>query len=142
MTTAVGDALYSRLAATVTRLLTDYGASMVLERYATAFNSTTQTATRTSTASDSVIGVFTAQRKNPVTGTIVEADQRIVVLDGEAAPRMRDRLRLPASYTATSGGVMPGALASSDFTAEWLIEDVQVIAPGGTLLAHIVTVRK
>lgn len=142
MTTAVGDALYTRLAATVTRLLTDYGASMVLERYATSFNSTTQTATRTSTASDSVVGVFTTQRKNPVTGTRLESDQRIVVLDGDAAPRLKDRLRLPASYTATSGGVMPGAMVASDFTAEWLIEDVQVIAPGGTLIAHFVTVRK
>lgn len=150
MTTARGDALYDRLEATVIRLLADYGGTVIIDRYATAFDPVTQTAVRTVTGSNAVNGVFTTMTKMPNGGRAmvnyggrIADDERIVVMDSSALPKLKDRLRLPSGYTATIGGAAPGAIVESDYPASWTVEEVATINPSGTQpLAYFVKVKK
>ena len=143
MTTASGDAFYADLDVTVIDLLAEFGGTVIIDRYATAFDPVTQTAVRTVTGSNAVNGVFTTMTKMPNGGTRIADDERIVVMDSSALPKLKDRLRLPSGYTATIGGAAPGAIVESDYPASWTVEEVATINPSGTQpLAYFVKVKK
>lgn len=143
MTTASGDAFYADLDATVIDLLAEFGGTIIIDRYATAFDQVTQTAVRTVTGSNAVNGAFTSMTKMPGAFTRIADDERIVVMDSNAVPKLKDRLRLPSGYTATIGGATPGVIIESDYPASWTIEEVATIDPSGTQpLAYFVKVKK
>lgn len=84
---------YGRMASTASRLLTQYGKPIVLERITSVFNPVTGNDTSRTVAESTTIGVEIPIRDALVDGTRVKVGDRFFIIDSSFAPAMGDRLQ-------------------------------------------------
>jgi len=84
---------YGRMASTASRLLTQYGKPVVLERITSVFNPITGMDTSRTVAESTTTGVEIPIRDALVDGTRVKAGDRFLIVDASIEPDMSDRLK-------------------------------------------------
>ena len=111
-------AFYDRMAATVTRLLTEYGTAVNIVRPALNFDNTTN---KPSSGGSTVIastGVFRSIARRLVDGTRIQSGDRELVMVPDVEVRMGDRIDVSSigDTTATTVGGAP----ESSWALAWL----------------------
>lgn len=125
---------YSRMSALVTRLLTEYGAAVTIERRASTFNAITGTDSAVTLTETETIGVKQKINSETVGGTRVESGDVLYIIDASYAPQMGDKLYIAGDATSdvyplnadsievVAAGFLPMTLSGSDQTATIVID--------------------
>lgn len=106
------------MAATVTRLLTNYGAPITMVRRTNTFNQVTGKNTASTSADVSAVGVWQAINSRLVDGTRIKTGDRFLIIDATNAPLMGDTV------------------------ADWSVTDIEEIKPASVVLAYRMVMRK
>ena len=137
-------AFYDRMAATVTRLLTEYGTAVNIVRPALNFDNTTNQPTSGGNTVIASIGVFREIARRLVDGTRIQSGDRELVMVPDVEVRMGDRIDVSSigDTTATTVGGAPGIILGAGVAGSWAIQEINEVRPAGTILAYVVRVRR
>ena len=137
-------AFYDRMAATVTRLLTEYGTAVNIVRPALNFDNATNKPTSGGNTVIASIGVFRTIARRLVDGTRIQSGDRELVMVPDVEVRMGDRSDLSSigDTTATTVGGAPGIILGAGVAGSWAIQEINEVRPAGTILAYVVRVRR
>lgn len=137
-------AFYDRMAATVTRLLTEYGAAVNIVRPALNFDNATNKPTSGGNTVIASIGVFREIARRLVDGTRIQSGDRELVMVPDVEVRMGDRIDVSSigDTTATTVGGAPGIILGAGVAGSWAIQEINEVRPAGTILAYVVRVRR
>ena len=137
-------ALYDSMAATVTRLLTQYGTAVNIVRPALNFDNATNKPTSGGNTVIASIGVFREIARRLVDGTRIQSGDRELVMVPDVEVRMGDRIDVSSigDTTATTVGGAPGIILGAGVAGSWAIQEINEVRPAGTILAYIVRVRR
>jgi len=137
-------AFYDRMAATVTRLLTEYGTAVNIVRPALNFDNATNKPTSGGNTVIASIGVFREIARRLVDGTRIQSGDRELVMVPDVEVRMGDRIDVSSigDTTATTVGGAPGIILGAGVAGSWAIQEINEVRPAGTILAYVVRVRR
>ena len=137
-------AFYDRMAATVTRLLTQYGTAVNIVRPALNFDNTTNQPTSGGNTVIASIGVFREIARRLVDGTRIQSGDRELVMVPDVEVRIGDRIDVSSigDTTATTVGGAPGIILGAGVAGSWAIQEINEVRPAGTILAYVVRVRR
>jgi len=137
-------AFYDRMAATVTRLLTEYGTAVNIVRPALNFDNATNKPTSGGNTVIASIGVFREIARRLVDGTRIQSGDRELVMVPGVEVRMGDRIDVSSigDTTATTVGGAPGIILGAGVAGSWAIQEINEVRPAGTILAYVVRVRR
>lgn len=137
-------AFYDRMAATVTRLLTEYGTAVNIVRPALNFDNATNKPTSGGNTVIASIGVFREIARRLVDGTRIQSGDREIVMVPDIEVRMGDRIDVSSigDTTATTVGGAPGIILGAGVAGSWAIQEINEVRPAGTILAYVVRVRR
>jgi hypothetical protein len=137
-------AFYDRMAATVTRLLTQYGTAVNIVRPALNFDNTTNQPTSGGNTVIASTGVFRSIARRLVDGTRIQSGDRELVMVPDVEVRMGDRIDVSSigDTTATTVGGAPGIILGAGVAGSWAIQEINEVRPAGTILAYVVRVRR
>jgi hypothetical protein len=137
-------AFYDRMAATVTRLLTQYGTAVNIVRPALNFDNTTNQPTSGGNTVIASTGVFREIARRLVDGTRIQSGDRELVMVPDVEVRMGDRIDVSSigDTTATTVGGAPGIILGAGVAGSWAIQEINEVRPAGTILAYVVRVRR
>lgn len=137
-------AFYDRMAATVTRLLTEYGTAVNIVRPALNFDNATNKPTSGGNTVITSIGVFREIARRLVDGTRIQSGDRELVMVPDVEVRMGDRIDVSSigDTTATTVGGAPGIILGAGVAGTWAIQEINEVRPAGTILAYVVRVRR
>jgi hypothetical protein len=137
-------ALYDSMAATVTRLLTQYGTAVNIVRPALNFDNATNKPTSGGNTVIASIGVFREIARRLVDGTRIQSGDRELVMVPDVEVRMGDRIDVSSigDTTATTVGGAPGIILGAGVAGSWAIQEINEVRPAGTILAYVVRVRR
>ncbi len=137
-------AFYGRMAATVTRLLTEYGTAVNIVRPALNFDNTTNKPASGGNTVIASIGVFREIARRLVDGTRIQSGDRELVMMPDVEVRMGDRIDVSSigDTTATTVGGAPGIILGAGVAGSWAIQEINEVRPAGTILAYVVRVRR
>ena len=137
-------AFYDRMAATVTRLLTEYGTAVNIVRPSLNFDNTTNKPTSGGNTVIASIGVFREIARRLVDGTRIQSGDRELVMVPDVEVRMGDRIDVSSigDTTATTVGGAPGIILGAGVAGSWAIQEINEVRPAGTILAYVVRVRR
>ena len=137
-------AFYDRMAATVTRLLTQYGTAVNIVRPALNFDNTTNQPTSCGNTVIASTGVFRTIARRLVDGTRIQSGDRELVMVPDVEVRMGDRIDVSSigDTTATTVGGAPGIILGAGVAGTWAIQEINEVRPAGTILAYVVRVRR
>ena len=137
-------AFYDRMAATVTRLLTEYGAAVNIVRPALNFDNTANKPTSGGNTTIASTGVFRNISRRLVDGTRIQSGDRELVMIPDVQVRMGDRIDVSSvgDTTATTVGGAPGIILGAGIAGSWAIQEINEVRPAGAILAYIVRVRR
>jgi len=137
-------AFYDRMAATVTRLLTEYGTAVNIVRPALNFDNTTNQPTSGGNTVIASTGVFRSIARRLVDGTRIQSGDRELVMVPDVEVRMGDRIDVSSigDTTATTVGGAPGIILGAGVAGSWAIQEINEVRPAGTILAYVVRVRR
>ena len=137
-------AFYDRMAATVTRLLTEYGTAVNIVRPALNFDNATNKPTSGGNTVIASIGVFREIARRLVDGTRIQSGDRELVMVPDIEVRMGDRIDVSSigDTTATTVGGAPGIILGAGVAGSWAIQEINEVRPAGTILAYVVRVRR
>lgn len=137
-------AFYDRMAATVTRLLTQYGTAVNIVRPALNFDNATNKPTSGGNTVIASIGVFREIARRLVDGTRIQSGDRELVMVPDVEVRMGDRIDVSSigDTTATTVGGAPGIILGAGVAGSWAIQEINEVRPAGTILAYVVRVRR
>ncbi len=137
-------ALYDSMAATVTRLLTQYGTAVNIVRPALNFDNATNKPTSGGNTVIASIGVFREIARRLVDGTRIQSGDRELVMVPDVEVRIGDRIDVSSigDTTATTVGGAPGIILGAGVAGSWAIQEINEVRPAGTILAYIVRVRR
>jgi hypothetical protein len=123
---------YGRMASTASRLLTQYGKPVVLERITSVFNPITGMDTSRTVSESTTTGVEIPIRDALVDGTRVKVGDRFLIVDASIEPEMSDRLQ-DAPFVGYAIGLEPGAhyIVNLPSNAEVSGQTVSKTAPVG-----------
>lgn len=137
-------AFYDRMAATATRLLTEYGTAVNIVRPALNFDNATNKPTSGGNTVIASIGVFREIARRLVDGTRIQSGDRELVMVPDVEVRMGDRIDVSSigDTTATTVGGAPGIILGAGVAGSWAIQEINEVRPAGTILAYVVRVRR
>ena len=137
-------AFYDRMAATVTKLLTEYGTAVNIVRPALNFDNATNKPTSGGNTVIASIGVFREIARRLVDGTRIQSGDRELVMVPDVEVRMGDRIDVSSigDTTATTVGGAPGIILGAGVAGSWAIQEINEVRPAGTILAYVVRVRR
>ena len=137
-------AFYDRMAATVTRLLTEYGTAVNIVRPALNFDNATNKPSSGGSTVIASIGVFREIARRLVDGTRIQSGDRELVMVPDVEVRMGDRIDVSSigDTTATTVGGAPGIILGAGVAGSWAIQEINEVRPAGTILAYVVRVRR
>jgi len=137
-------AFYDRMAATVTRLLTEYGTAVNIVRPALNFDNTTNQPTSGGNTVIASTGVFRSIARRLVDGTRIQSGDRELVMVPDVEVRIGDRIDVSSigDTTATTVGGAPGIILGAGVAGSWAIQEINEVRPAGTILAYVVRVRR
>ena len=137
-------AFYDRMAATVTRLLTQYGTAVNIVRPAPNFDNTTNQPTSGGNTVIASIGVFREIARRLVDGTRIQSGDRELVMVPDVEVRMGYRIDVSSigDTTAKTVGGAPGIILGAGVAGSWAIQEINEVRPAGTILAYVVRVRR
>jgi len=137
-------AFYDRMAATVTRLLTEYGTAVNIVRPALNFDNATNKPTSGGNTVIASIGVFREIARRLVDGTRIQSGDRELVMVPGVEVRIGDRIDVSSigDTTATIVGGAPGIILGAGVAGSWAIQEINEVRPAGTILAYVVRVRR
>ena len=137
-------AFYDRMAATATRLLTEYGTAVNIVRPALNFDNATNKPTSGGNTVIASIGVFREIARRLVDGTRIQSGDRELVMVPDVEVRMGDRIDVSSigDTTATTVGGAPGIILGAGVAGTWAIQEINEVRPAGTILAYVVRVRR
>ena len=137
-------AFYDRMAATVTRLLTEYGTAVNIVRPALNFDNTTNQPTSGGNTVIASIGVFREIARRLVDGTRIQSGDRELVMVPDVEVRMGYRIDVSSigDTTAKTVGGAPGIILGAGVAGSWAIQEINEVRPAGTILAYVVRVRR
>lgn len=137
-------AFYDRMAATVTRLLTEYGTAVNIVRPALNFDNATNQPTSGGNTVIASTGVFRSIARRLVDGTRIQSGDRELVMVPDVEVRMGDRIDVSSigDTTATTVGGAPGIILGAGVAGSWAIQEINEVRPAGTILAYVVRVRR
>lgn len=137
-------AFYDRMAAAVTRLLTEYGTAVNIVRPALNFDNTTNQPTSGGNTVIASTGVFRSIARRLVDGTRIQSGDRELVMVPDVEVRMGDRIDVSSigDTTATTVGGAPGIILGAGVAGSWAIQEINEVRPAGTILAYVVRVRR
>lgn len=137
-------AFYDRMAANVTRLLTEYGTAVNIVRPALNFDNTTNQPTSGGNTVIASTGVFRSIARRLVDGTRIQSGDRELVMVPDVEVRMGDRIDVSSigDTTATTVGGAPGIILGAGVAGSWAIQEINEVRPAGTILAYVVRVRR
>lgn len=137
-------AFYDRMAATVTRLLTEYGTAVNIVRPSLNFDNATNKPTSGGNTVIASIGVFREIARRLVDGTRIQSGDRELVMVPDVEVRIGDRIDVSSigDTTATTVGGAPGIILGAGVAGSWAIQEINEVRPAGTILAYVVRVRR
>ncbi len=124
-------AFYDRMAATVTRLLTQYGTAVNIVRPALNFDNTTNQPTSGGNTVIASTGVFRSIARRLVDGTRIQSGDRELVMVPDVEVRMGDRIDVSSigDTTATTVGGAPGIILGAGVAGSWAIQEINEVRP-------------